>query len=257
MLEKLMSSIVLPDSKIENIEMVIFDKDGTLIDVHYYWCSMIEFRANFIVQTIDVENKIKLHDELVDNMGVDLKLMKMKPEGPVGIRPRGYIVEVVLSIVKKYDGKYTKLMVEDAFNKVDELSKAKFNEIIKILPGVDGVIRDLKNHNIRMSIATTDYSHRAILAMESLNIDNYFTDIVGSDMVSQPKPSPDLVNYILKNNNLSKGSVVVIGDSMSDLNMAKNSQCNFIGVKSGLYTDKFIKESVNMIESLEKLTLEY
>jgi len=29
-------------------ELVIFDKDGTLIDVHYYWGGMVELRAKLL-----------------------------------------------------------------------------------------------------------------------------------------------------------------------------------------------------------------
>ena len=83
MLVKLMSSLILPDSKIDNIKMVIFDKDGTLIDVHHYWCSMIEFRADFFVNSVNISDKQKLHDDLVKAMGINLKTKKMKPEGPV------------------------------------------------------------------------------------------------------------------------------------------------------------------------------
>jgi HAD superfamily hydrolase (TIGR01549 family) len=250
-----MSSIVLPNTQINNIKMIIFDKDGTLIDVHHYWCSMIEFRAEFFLKSLESKNidEEQLYNDLVSNMGINLETKKMKPEGPVGIKPRNFIVDVALSTIQKYDKTYTKDIVEDIFKKVDEYSKTKLKIIVKALPDVKRILNDLSEANIKIAIATTDLSTRAVLAMQSLKIDEYFIDIVGADLVKNAKPSSDLVQYILSKNNLSEKDVIVIGDSMADLGMAKNSKCNFIGVRSGLCTDEFIEQSENIIDDLTQL----
>ncbi len=251
-----MSSLILPNSQIDSIEMVVFDKDGTLIDVHHYWCSMIEFRADFFISSVDLLEKEKLYNELIENMGIDLKTKKMKPEGPVGIKPRGFIIDVALSTMKKYDNTYTKEMVEEIFIKVDEYSKTKLDVIVKALPDVKRLLEDLKNANVRITIATTDLSQRAVLAMKSLHLDKYFVDIVGADLVENAKPSSDLIEYILNKSKLSRDDIVVVGDSMADLGMAKNAQCRFLGVKSGLYTDEFITRSENLVDDFTQLGVE-
>ncbi len=251
-----MSSLILPNSQIDSIEMVVFDKDGTLIDVHHYWCSMIEFRADFFISSVDLLEKEKLYNDLIENMGIDLKTKKMKPEGPVGIKPRGFIIDVALSTMKKYDNTYTKEMVEEIFIKVDEYSKTKLDVIVKALPDVKRLLEDLKNANVRITIATTDLSQRAVLAMKSLHLDKYFVDIVGADLVENAKPSSDLIEYILNKSKLSRDDIVVVGDSMADLGMAKNAQCRFLGVKSGLYTDEFITRSENLVDDFTQLGVE-
>jgi len=250
-----MSSLILANSQIKNIKMVIFDKDGTLIDVHHYWCSMIEFRAKFFIDSLKDKNinHELLYDELVDNMGIDIKTKKMKQEGPVGIKPRSFIVNVALNTMLKYEQSYTKKMVEEIFNKVDEYSKNRLTEIVKTLPNVKNILENLKKSNLKITIATTDLTQRAILAMKALELDSYFTDIVGADLVKNAKPNPDLVEYILQKNSLSKEEVVVIGDSMADLEMAQNAQCKFIGVKTGLFTEYFLDNSENIIEDLRQL----
>lgn len=251
-----MSSLILPNSKINNVKMVIFDKDGTLIDIHHYWCSMIEYRAEFFVKSINIENKEELYNSLVDNMGIDLISKKMKPQGPVGIKPRNFIVDVVLNTMLEYDKNYTKEIVESIFKEVDEYSKTKLNHIVKVLPNVKNLLEDLKQSNIQISIATTDLTQRAILAMKSLKLESYFVDIVGADLVENAKPNPDLVEYILRKNNLSKEDVIVVGDSMADLNMAKNAKCRFLAVKTGLYSDEFIRYSEKIVDDFRYIEVE-
>lgn len=99
----------------------------------------------------------------------------------------------------------------------------------------------------------TDLTNRAVLAMKSLNLEKYFIDIVGADLVKNAKPSSDLVDYILNKHGLKKGEVIVVGDSMADLGMANNANCNFLGVKSGLYNDDFVEESQYLINDLRDL----
>ena len=251
-----MSRLLLPNSSFDNIKMVIFDKDGTLIDIHHYWCSMIEFRAEAFVKSVIVSKKQKLYNELVDAMGIDLISKKMKPEGPVGIKPRGFIMDVALDVMQSHDDTYTKEKVFEVFKEVDEYSKTKLKNIVQALPDTKRVLEDLKEAGIQVSIATTDLTNRAELAMSALNLRDFFVDIVGADLIKNAKPSADLIEYILEKNGLNKEDVVVVGDSMADLGMATNASCSFIAVKTGLYSDEFIDKSNNIVNTLEELRVE-
>jgi len=248
----------LPNCKINNIKMVVFDKDGTLIDIHYYWYSMIEFRARFFIDSIDIDKnqKEKLYKELINNMGIDINLKKMKPEGPVGIKPRSYIVEVVLNTIKQYDNNYTKEMVENIFAKVDEYSKTKLNQIVKLLPNVKDLLNNLKNSNTLITIATTDLTKRAKLAIQALNLESFFDEIVGADLVKRAKPYSDLLDLLLQKFGINKDEIVLIGDSIADLEMAKNAECKFIGVKTGLYNDEFLNNTKYLINDLSEIKVE-
>ena len=247
-----MSSFILPNGKIDDIKMVLFDKDGTLIDVHHYWCSMIEFRAEFFIDALENEDiDLKaLYDDLVNNMGIDLRTKKMKAEGPVGIKPRAFIVDIALKTINKYVPNYSKEQVLNVFAKVDEYSKIKLKDIVKPLIGIKTLLHSLKSNGIIIAIATTDLSTRARLAMKDLDFEHYFDKIAGADLVENAKPSTDLVDYINRTYKMSSQNILVVGDSMSDLKMAENAKCKFLGVKTGLYTEDFLNKSEYLVENL-------
>lgn len=248
-----MSKIILPNAEISNVKMIIFDKDGTLIDIHHYWCSMIKFRAEFLVNSILDIDKKALYEDLISSMGIDSKTKRMKPEGPVGIKPRSFIVDVAHKTILKYRRDINKDKVIKIFAEVDEYSKTKLKDIVKPLAGVLELLHNLKQGGILASVATTDLTHRAVLSMKVLALEDYFIDIIGVDLVRNAKPSADLVNYIVDKNRLAYDEIVIIGDSMVDLSMAKNAKCKFIGVKTGLYTSEFLDSAEYLINDLCEL----
>ena len=102
MLARLMSKLMIDgEILLDRVEAIIFDKDGTLIDVHHYWSSMIKIRATKIVDKwFNSSNYENVRVGLVDVMGVDYETNKLKPNGPVGVKSRSYIVNVVKNYIK-------------------------------------------------------------------------------------------------------------------------------------------------------------
>lgn len=189
-------------------------------------------------------------------MGIDIETNKMKSEGPVGLKPRGFIESVALSTILKYTDNYSEDKVKGIFMQVDEYSKIRLADIVQPLIGAEKLLKSLIDNGVLVSLATTDITSRAELAMKVLSFENYFVDIVGADMVEKAKPSPDLLEFIAAKHDLSPEDILVIGDSIADLKMAQNYMCNFVGVKTGLITDEFITESKYIIENLEGVKVE-
>lgn len=55
-----------------------------------------------------------------------------------------------------------------------------------------------------------------------------------ANKMSYRKPSPKFGNEIIKDYNLNKSSLIYVGDSISDLQTAKNIGCRAYGIKSGI-----------------------
>ena len=85
----------------KNINHLCFDKDGVLIDVHAYWRHTTEIRASYL------KNKFQLNSDagnsLIECMGIDLKTGKIKNKGPIGYKPRAFIIEKVKKCLSSYN----------------------------------------------------------------------------------------------------------------------------------------------------------
>ena len=237
MLVKLMSDLLV-DGEIlsDNVKAVIFDKDGTLIDIHHYWSSMIRIRASLVtLKWFNNNEKDRIQNHLIDVMGVNLETGKMKQDGPVGVKPRSFNVDVVANFVRKSGHYITNDEVEELFKKADQITSEDMLPLLKILPGVEELLVKLKNCNIQSIIVSTDITSRAQLAMKELKIDRYFSKIIGGDLAKRTKPEPDLAELALNNLEFDAKNVAVIGDHPFDVMMGKavNAGLN-IGVLTGL-----------------------
>lgn len=249
-----MSRLSVNGHLVDKVELCIFDKDGTLIDIHRYWSCMIRYRAEHLVDLYvpEIHKNIAL-DNLMDAMGIDLTTGKIKEDGPVGIMPRPFIIKTALESINKYNFNVTEKNVRDAFDKVDEYSKSRLKEIIHILPGVVSLLEELKTFGVFIAVATTDITERAEMAMDTISLLDYFDIIAGADKVTHSKPSSDLVEYITSHLGVNPAHTVVIGDSEPDQFMAENAGVQFIGVGTGLKKSEFPGETGLYIDTLESL----
>ena len=243
-----------------DIEAVIFDKDGTLIDVHHYWSSMIKMRATLIVKKwfFDV-NSDQIRSDLIDAMGVDLISGKIKQKGPVGIKPRSFIVNVAAQVVRRNKKNISNDEIEDIFLQVDQKTSANILPLLKLLPYVGQLLDDLNRCSVTIMLATTDITSRARLAMNALGIEHYFSEIIGGDAVKSTKPSPDLALTVIEKCRVDKCKTVVIGDHPVDIQMGISAEVGYnIGVLTGLSdVSVFDKLDCFVVDSLKSIQVDY
>jgi phosphoglycolate phosphatase len=240
-------------------QLIMLDKDGTVIDIHHYWGSMIKERAGMVVDRwfVSERDQNKIQSALIDAMGVDLETGRLKPEGPVGIKSRPYIVSVAVEVVKKHGVNVNEEEMEILFKNVDQKTAQDISSFLRILPFVESFLQKCDDANIKLAIVTTDITERAKAALKALGIIGYFHFVVGGDQVESTKPSPDIANIVLRDSNIKTSKTVVIGDHLVDVKMGINcgAACN-VGVLTGLGTiNSFSKEDCYIIDSFEQVDI--
>jgi len=229
------------DRTIPSIRLAVFDKDGTLIDVHTYWVNMIKFRAELVVNRLGLSRKEKFG--LMDSMGVDTNLWKIKPEGPVGLKKREIVLQAGVEYLKRLGVPDQSRLFHEVFREVDENSLEHFDEIIEPLDGLYHLFEALKRNSCFIAIATTDRTERARLAMRHIGVEDSIDFIVGADSVKKSKPAADMANLVSTSLGVAKESSVIVGDAVSDVQMGINAKFGAsIGVASGLTTAERLLE---------------
>ena len=92
---------------------------------------------------------------------------------------------------------------------------------ITLRPGVKRIIREAREANIKMAIATTSALPNVIALLEKYLDLDWFEIIAAGDIVSAKKPSPDIYEYVLNKMKIPPQNFLVFEDSDNGLVAAK------------------------------------
>ncbi|MFC2140541.1 HAD family hydrolase [Candidatus Auribacterota bacterium] len=227
-------NIFVNKSKIENIDLVVFDKDGTLIDLHQYWVVMIKLRAEKMCDHYGLSYE-EHRDPLMEAMGIDCENQKISTKGPVGKFARAKVQQAAEIYLVSLGCDKVRDVCFEVFALVDNLSIPLLPQLIRPLTGVTELILRIKQNEGIVAIATSDKTQRAQLAMEFIGLADQVDLIVGSDLVNEGKPAPETLNLIQDKLKISPEKSVMIGDAETDIEMGQIAgyKAN-IGISTGL-----------------------
>ncbi|WHZ57417.1 HAD family hydrolase [Metabacillus hrfriensis] len=209
------------------IKGILFDKDGTLLQFREIWIQISYEIIDELLNRIEDKGNTTLKEKLCHAIGL-----------------RNGIVDE-----KGYLACGTSLDMADAFNKIlpkdmphlhqwlSERLLAKTKEHIdKIKPVCDLslLFSSLTHKGIIAGIATADDYETTKLCLQQLGILND-VQFLGTADLYKKKPFPDVVEEFCKKFHLKKEEVVIVGDTIIDMQLAKNSSARFgVGVLSGV-----------------------
>lgn len=248
--------IVLDTKVIRDVELFVFDKDGTLIDLYNYWYHIVDLRAQKLCDFYNLEYK-DYKNNLMFEMGIDFERGKLRPEGPVGLLPRKDVQKVAEDYLVKLNCKDTDMACSYAFKEADELSLLLLDKFIKPIQGGSKLLTQIKKKGGKIAIATSDITDRAELTMRFLNIDGLIDFVLGSDKVKYSKPAPDTLKLISQSLGVGFERSVMVGDTKSDIQMGLNAGFKAcIAVCSGLENrDTLLEFTPYVVEDISKIRI--
>lgn len=240
---------------IEDIRLLIFDKDGTLMELHYYWTQMVGMRAELICKDLGLERG---HIEKIAHaMGADLKTGRLLPEGPVGLKKREVVLQAAVDYLNGIGYEDVHDLCFHAFQRVDDISSNDLKRFVKPIGGAEELLRKAKRFGCKTAIATIDRRKRAKLAMECLGFADVIDLVIGADDVSHPKPDPEQVDFILNAFKIDRRNSIMVGDATTDVQMGVNAGLRVsIGVLTGLATLEQLKSiTPYVVEDVSKIEI--
>ena len=134
--------------------LVIFDKDGTLVDFTATWVPLIRKRAQFLVKSLGGNGE--LETLLLKSWGIDPVNGKIDPRGPCPVSPRAE--EIVIGTMVLYQKGYlwdeAKQKVIEAFDQADATTNRR--TLLRPVDGIQTLLRRLKRDGLSLALATSD-----------------------------------------------------------------------------------------------------
>lgn len=124
---------------------------------------------------------------------------------------------------------------------------------VKIYPNVLETLAELKNRGMTLTIASSR-SHRTLDDfVRNLGLTDTITYVLGGEDVTQGKPAPQAVNMTLKKYGLRPEEVIVVGDTVFDIDMGRNAGTKTCGVTYGNGSRESMADADWLIDDFSEL----
>lgn len=248
-----MIKLISKNWEIDNIQAVLFDKDGTFIDLHFFWGKITEMRAEKTCENFQLP--ISYLNKLCSFLGYDTESKKMLSNGITALYSRNKIIEIYNQCLIDMDLKSSEAIIETIFDEVNIEFYKNINDYILPINEAIELIKKLHAKGIKLGIVTADSVESTKITLKNNNWENLFQVIIGRESCCEPKESGIPAQIALESLGISSKNAVMIGDTPTDyLSAQKAGIKNTILVASGQINSEELKKTTPFVlESLKDL----
>jgi HAD superfamily hydrolase (TIGR01549 family) len=240
--------------QIDNVETVLFDKDGTFIDLHYFWGKMTELRVQEIIKRFGLSSGD--FEKLCLCLGYDINSRKMLSDGITALYSRSKIIEIFRDNLLDFGVKTTDVELAEIF---DYVSEKFYQDMVKYTKPIESAIEFIKilhKKGVKLGVVTSDSVVSTQLTLENFGWTDLFGVVVGRESSSETKESGALTKIALNTLKAKPQTTVMFGDAPMDYISAKNSGIDKtilvatgqIGVEELKQTSEFVLEDLSELE---------
>lgn len=193
-----------------NIQGAIFDMDGTIIDSMWVWYS------------INKDYLAKRNVSVPADLKQKIETMTFR-ESALYFKDRFQIEDSVDTIMAEWN----------------DMARSSYSSDVKLKPGVYEYLSKLKEKDIKIGLATSNYSKLVELALSHNNITHFFDAITTIEEVEREKNFPDIYLLTAKKLNVAPENCVVFEDILPAIKGAKLAGMTVVGVHDEYSLDQW------------------
>ncbi|MGH0431052.1 HAD family hydrolase [Bacillus mycoides] len=206
---------------------IIFDKDGTLIQLDSVWYKIVHRVLDDIFQTYP--NEKSKRDDYLTIIGMNDN--NFESTSLLACRTNYFIAAAWYSLlenqhVNKEDFIQNVCLLFKKYSTADDLV---FTEV----EGAKETLRYLKDNEYIIGVVTADDVDAAIHSLKMTELYDYVDFLGADDGVNRTKPESDFYHMFKEKFSLTEEDVLMVGDTLTDVTFARNSNIKVVGVLSG------------------------
>lgn len=211
-----MATIACCGITFQDIQAILFDKDGTLANSESFLRSLSQRRSRLIDAQIP-----GVQEPLLMAFGVEGD--RLNPAGLMAVGSRleneiaaaAYVAETGRGWIEAVE------IVHSAFAEADKYAMQKADQTPP-LPGVTEFLQTLSNYNLKLGILSSDTTDQVRAFVQSYRLESYFHRLTGTDGYIN-KSDPQLLQQLFFELGVSPDQTLMIGDSQLDIQIANDA----------------------------------
>jgi len=213
--------------QLDGIDLVIFDKDGTLIDFGTMWSGWAETLA----ERLSGATGRPVDDPLFAMLGYDPVARRVTPVGGLAATPMARLREQTrdLLVAEGVPATAADDALAIAWHAPDPVG------LTHPLADLDVLFARLRTSGRRVAVATTDDRDPTVRTFAALGLTDAIDALVCADDGVAVKPASDMVVHLCAALDVPPARTAVVGDSPADLQMARAAGTGLVvGVLTGV-----------------------
>jgi phosphoglycolate phosphatase len=214
-------------SLLDGIDLVVFDKDGTLIDFEAMWAGW----AIDIGRRLDVATGRPVAGDVFAAIGFDPTTNRVLPGGPLAVSTMAGIAETIAAVVRRWCPSVAaaRRAVETAWFEPDPVALARPLADLPLL------FETLVAGGRRIAVATTDDRAPTEATLLGLGVRQHVSALACGDDGIGLKPDPAMVLAVCSVLRTDPARTAIVGDTPADLSMGRAAGLGrVVGVLSGV-----------------------
>jgi len=241
-------------SMITDADLIVFDKDGTLIDFHAFWGPRMVQSAKVLCSALGDDGPLR--ENLYMASGYDHQNDRTMSQSPLATAPLRDLETVMSAVLFQWGLPWdeARAFVSQYFSPV--MRALPKPEEIKPRGDVQQALKHLGAAGFRLAVATTDNRDLTEFALDTIGATALFEFVVCGDDTSVPaKPDPRVLEFLGEQLDIPVGRMVMVGDTVSDMEMANRAGAALaVGLPGGADTEEALNDAANvLVQSIEEL----
>jgi len=204
------------------IKGILFDKDGTLIDVHSTWIPIYRQMLQYLFAT-DLAGA----EALMEKAGYDTSTGYFRAGSVIAAGTTRELVAIWWPDLDE-EGHAEKVRMLD-----HDFGALVASSLSPLMP-LEPIFTELRAMGMRLGVATNDSHASATSHMAVVGVIEHFEDIIAADTVPVAKPSGNMIRRFAEITGLPASSIAMVGDNSHDMEEARNGGAGLaIAVLSG------------------------
>jgi phosphoglycolate phosphatase len=211
--------------------LVVFDKDGTLIDFEYAWGRQTVSGVERTVAAVGGDDALRR--AMYRSLGYDPEARRTSGSGPLATASIGKLRTITATVLYQHGFAWdeAEAHARDAFEA--GLAALPLGELVRPVPGVRRVLEELRAAGVHAAVVTTDDRAPTLETLALLDVAGQVDFLACGDDPIPLKPAPDAVLSACARLCVEPARTLVVGDTVTDMVMAARAAA---GCRAGVLT---------------------
>ncbi|DBA02607.1 hypothetical protein Poli38472_014493 [Pythium oligandrum] len=227
--------------------LVVFDKDGTLIDFNLMWGGWVESQA----WRVEMTTGLPVREKLFDAMGYDWIRRAIRSKGALCCTPMGELYKLAVRVLvnEGMPADEAEVVIRQCWSMPDPVLTSR------PLGDLAGLFRTIKHMGIKIAVCTTDNRQATIDTLKHLQLDHMVDAMACGDDGLPAKPAAEQIWTICQQVGAQPHNTIMVGDTHTDMLLGRNAGCGLsVGVLGGASSLEDLAQDADvLIPSVAKL----